>query len=100
MTKIIDKFNVIEDIINEINYPLISNFLENYLERDIIILLPEYIYQLIWNKKFDINIIEAICNEEITKYLKNIKNNIKMLIKRSSYSLNNGLNKIIDIYIK
>lgn len=99
MTTIIDKFNVIQDISFEINYPLISNFLENYLERDIIILLPGYINQLIWNKKFDIDVIEIICNEEIIKYLKNIKNNIKMLIKRDSYTLHNGLNKIIDIYL-
>ena len=100
MTTIIDKFNVIQNITIEVYYPLISNFLENYLEKELIILLPGYINQLIWDKKFDIDVIETICNEEIIKYLKNIKNNIKMLIKRAhSYSLPNGLNKIIDIYL-
>ena len=98
MTLINDKFNVLQKLDYEsIEYESqINNFFENYLEFDINIIHPDYLYQLFWNNNinFDDQILVIFKN-----YLKKIKNNIKNLIKKDEFN-KNGLNKIIQTFIK
>lgn len=95
-----DKFNVIQRIEIEDNFDYnsqIINFFENYLESEISILHPEYLYQLFINNKFE-NIDELIINI-FKNYLKKIKVNIKNLIKKDDFSIENGINKLLVNYI-
>jgi len=95
-----DKFNVIQKIEIEEDYDYqsqIINFFENYIESEISILHPEYLYQLFINNKFK-NIDELIINI-FKNHLKKIKVNIKNLIKKDDYSIDNGINKLLVNYI-
>jgi hypothetical protein len=95
-----DKFNVIQKIEIEEDFDYrsqIINFFENYLESEISILHPEYLYQLFINNKFE-NIDELIINI-FKNHLKKIKVNIKNLIKKDDYSIENGINKLLVNYI-
>lgn len=95
-----DKFNVIQKIEIEDDFDYqsqIINFFENYLESEISILHPEYLYQLFINNKFK-NIDELIINI-FKNHLKKIKVNIKNLIKKDDFSIENGINKLLINYI-
>jgi hypothetical protein len=59
-----NKFNVIHNLTSE-NYnsnSVIKNYLENYLESDINIYHPDYIYQLTWNNKISIDDKQKLFN--------------------------------------
>ena len=94
-----NKFNVINLFNNDINFDYHSqtiNFIENYLESEISILHPSFLYQLTlhsYDKELD-NKISII----FKNYLKKLKINIKNGIKKSDYSIINSLNKLIENY--
>jgi len=98
-----NKFNVINIIPNkEINYnSLIKNYLENYLESNINIYHPDYIYQLIWNNKISIDEVTQIFNDALNNIIIQKKQNIRFLIKKNKFNLSslyhliNTLNLII-----
>ena len=97
MGKFIDKFNVINKLSdNEINYlSLIKNYLENYFESNINIYHPDYINQLIWNKKINSDDINKIFDEMIANVLIQKRQNIRNLIKKEKFNLC-SLNQLIN----
>ena len=97
MGKFIDKFNVINKLSdNEINYlSLIKNYLENYFESNINIYHPDYINQLIWNKKINSDDINKIFDEMIANVLIQKRQNIRSLIKKEKFNLC-SLNQLIN----
>ena len=93
-----DKFNVITNNFNkieDINYDsIIKNYIENYFESEINIYHPDYLYQLVWNNKVNINKITELYNNSIDEYLIHLKQNIRHTIKKDNFSLN-SLNQLI-----
>lgn len=110
------KFNVINKLkTNDINHVgIIKNYLENYLETDINIYHPDYIYQLIFNNKInqssnsemnqssnsEINQIfndevNQIFNDSISNILIQKRQNIRDLIKKNHFEIN-SLTQLID----
>ncbi len=98
MELLYDKFKIIKDNIIEPDdeLSLFENFIENFLESNIFNIHPYYLFQL-FNKK-QININECI-NNKIDLYLKDLRSNIRILIKKGQYDLYNGLNKLLQSYI-
>ena len=92
-----NKFNVINKISNnEVNYnSQIKNYLENYFESNINIYHPDYISQLIWNKKVNNDDINKIFDEIITNVLIQKRQNIRSLIKKDKFDLS-SLNQLIN----
>jgi hypothetical protein len=94
-----NKFNAINIFNNDNNFDYHSqtiNFIENYLESEISILHPSFLYQLTLNgydDKLDYKIIIIFKN-----YLKKLKINIKNAIKKADYCIINSLNKLIENY--
>jgi len=97
-----DKFNVMKnDIDNTRNYnSLIKNYIENFIESDINIIHPDYVHQLIWNKKFSIMEINSIIENLLNNFICQKRQNIRSLIKSDSYSLYSINNVISKYYIK
>lgn len=93
-----DKFNVITNSFNkveEINYDsIIKNYIENYFESEINIYHPDYLYQIVWNNKVNINRITELYNNSVDEYLIHLKQNIRHTIKKDNFSLN-SLNQLI-----
>jgi hypothetical protein len=93
-----DKFNVITNNFNkieDINYDsIIKNYIENYFESEINIYHPDYLYQLVWNNKVNINKITELYNNSTDEYLIHLKQNIRHTIKKDNFSLN-SLNQLI-----
>ena len=93
-----DKFNVITNSFNkveEINYDsIIKNYIENYFESEINIYHPDYLYQLVWNNKVDINKVTELYNNSVDEYLIHLKQNIRHAIKKDNFSLS-SLNQLI-----
>jgi len=95
-----NKFNIIHNIDKEIDYDYKSqviNFVENYLESEISIVHPDYLYQICVN-----NTYENMDNQILVifkNHLKKLKVNVKNAIKRDDFSIEKGLNKLIQNYI-
>ena len=101
MELLLDKFKIIKDNIKDTDdddeNSIIANFIENYLESNIFNIHPYYFFQLSKkNKLFNIN--ECIHNK-LDIYLKDMRNNVRILIKKSHYDLYNGLNRLLISYI-
>ena len=86
-----NKYNVILNIEKNLNIDYVSNiinFVENYLESEINIIHPDYLYQLMFNKNY-----ENIDNQILVifkNHLKKVKVNIKNTIKRNEFSIETG----------
>jgi hypothetical protein len=97
-----NKFNVINTLDKDHNFNYksqIIKFVENYVETEISILHPDYLYQITINNTYE---KEEINNELLVifkNYLKKIKVNVKNNIKNDNFSIDNGLNKLINNYI-
>ncbi len=94
-----NKFNVIHELEKEEDFDYktqVINFIENYLESEISILHPDYLYLITSTENENINndILQLFKN-----YLKKLKLNIKNLIKRGDFSIDKSLNKILQNYI-
>ena len=92
-----NKFNVIHTLSpDEINYgSVLKNYLENYFESNINIYHPDYIYQLIWNKKVSIDEINKLFNDAISNVLIQKRQVIRTLIKKDKFDLG-SLNQLIS----
>jgi hypothetical protein len=96
---LIDKYNIIENHIidkNKVSIKL-ENYFENYFESDIKVFIPDYINQIIYFEKANINI--DFLGNQIEKLLIQRRNNIRNLIKKDNFELS-GLNKFIKLFIK
>lgn len=95
-----NKFNVIHNLEKDLEFDYKSqviNFIENYLESEISIVHPDYLYQITQDNDY-----ENIDNQILVifkNYLKKLKVNIKNSIKRDDFSFETGLNKLIQNYI-
>ncbi len=95
-----NKFNVIHNYEKDEDFDYKSqviNFVENYLESEISIVHPDYLYQITINNKY-----ENMDNQILVifkNYLKKLKVNVKNAIKRDDFSIEKGLNKLIQNYI-
>lgn len=98
MELLIDKFRIIKNNIVETDneYSLLENFIENFLESNIFNIHPYYLFQLANKKQID---IDECINNKLDLYLKDLRNNIRILIKKGRYDLYNGLNKLLQSYI-
>jgi hypothetical protein len=67
----LNKFNTIHELVSkDINYfSIIKNYLENYLESDIHICHPDYIYQIVWNNKVNIYQINQLFDNAMSNLL-------------------------------
>jgi hypothetical protein len=96
---LIDKYNIIENHVidkNKVSTKL-ENYFENYLESDIKVFIPDYINQIIYFERDNINI--DFLGNQIEKLLIQRRNNIRNLIKKENFELS-GLNKFIKLFIK
>ena len=97
-----DKFNIIENHIN--NYDeqkqlsKINNFFENYIFSDTKILLSDYFLQLFTFYKINKDSLLSNIYTLLKKYLSMIQNNIRNKIKKDEYSLDN-LYTFIESYL-
>ena len=95
-----NKFNVIHKLEKDKEFDYNSNvlnFVEKYLESEISIIHPAFLYQKTYNNEYqktDNQILVIFKN-----YLKKLKVNIKKNIKNDNFSIDNELNKIIKNYI-
>jgi hypothetical protein len=94
-----DKFNVIISLSNDNrNYiSIIKNYLENYFESGIYIYNIDYIKQIIWNNKIDIEHRKLIINEIIENILIHNRINIRKSIQKEMFDIS-SLNKLIMTY--
>lgn len=92
-----NKFNVIHTLtMDEINYSsILKNYLENYFESNINIYHPDYIYQLIWNKKVSLDEINQLFNDAVSNMLIQKRQIIRSLIKKDKFDLG-SLNQLIS----
>ena len=98
LTVKVDKFNVINMLTdnNDINYnSIVKNYLENSFESNINIYHPDYIYQLIWNKKINSYDVDQLFNDVIYNALIQKRQNIRNLIKKNKFDLS-SLNQLIN----
>jgi len=93
----IDKFHIINFTHDtDKDYKsIIKNYIENYFESNITVYHPDYLYQIIWNKKIDTTDICELYNSSIEKYIIKIKFEIRNLIKKDKFKLS-SLNNLID----
>ena len=97
-----DKFNIIENHINNFDehkqISKINNFFENYIFSDTKILLSDYFLQLFTFYKINKDLILSNIYVLLKKYLSMIQNNIRNKIKKDEYSLDN-LCTFIESYL-
>ena len=95
-----NKFNVINNLDKDSEFDYKSqviNFVENYLESEISIVHPDYLYQMTLNSEY-----ENMDNQILVifkNYLKKLKVNVKNSIKRDDFTIEKGLNKLLQNYI-
>lgn len=98
-TRFNDKFNVIMPLFNDNrNYiSILKNYLENYFESGIYIYNIDYIKQIIWTNKLDIEHRKLIINEIIENILIHNRINIRKSIQKEMFDIS-SLNKLIITY--
>jgi hypothetical protein len=97
-----DKFGIIEnhlqcEDIKKITSK-IDNYLENFLNSDIHVLIPDYINQLFWFNKINSNVLSINIDLYIKNYLIQRRNNIRIFIKKENFDFS-SLNKFIKNFI-
>ena len=90
MLSIYNKFNIIKKLEStNIDYEsVIQNYIENYIDTEINIYHPDYIYQIIWNNKIDEDKIKLLFDDALNSEIIKKKQNIKTLINKNKFSLN------------
>lgn len=93
----INKFNIINKLLSEdTNYSsIIKTYLENFLELDINIYHPDYIYQIIWNNKINNSDLIVLYNYSISNILIKKRQYIRNLLKKEKFNLQ-SLNQLIS----
>lgn len=97
-----DKFNIIENHLNNEDRKKISNkmeyYFENLLNSDIKVIMSDYINQVIWFDGVNLEQFGDSLENQIKNYLIQRRNNIRTFIKKDSYEIS-SLNNFIKTFI-
>jgi hypothetical protein len=90
--RIIENHIILEDKKNIVNK--IDNYFENFFNSDMKVIASDYINQVIWFDKIKIEDCYINCAYHLQKYLIQIRNNMRIFIKKDNFELNH-LNKFL-----
>lgn len=99
---IYDKFRIIENHIkledNKIIINKIDNYLENFLISDMKVLISDYVNQVVWFEKINIENYYVNIDSYLKNYLIQRRNNMRIFIKKGNFELSH-LNKFLKNFI-